>query len=344
MAAQETDANEESELEKLDKELTKLHGNNYKGFTQDKVIFDTVEKVPLVSVSLNKMLEGGLALGRIIELFGPSGSGKSSVALHTVYSYQKHGLRCAWIDAESAYTDTYARMCGVDTRKLAQMRPETANDALETIRSLAKSGLVSLIVLDSVAALVPKDEFDKDVGGGMIGSLARLMSSSLKQLAHYASDNNCTLLFINQERAANIGGYGPKSVTSGGSALTYYCSIRIDLNRTAYIEVAGEKKGLEVRAQTVKNKCGTPFKEASFSVLYPDFNEPTAPAGLDIIADILQSCIDLSIISKQGSWLVYNDLKIQGIEKFKTNMRQDEVLVQKLRSALTSSPTALPTS
>lgn len=314
----------------LDKELKKKFGDSYIGVTEKKQL-EKINYIPVECLSINRMLGGGLPEGRIIEVFGPASVGKSNFAMHVVASFQKQGKVCFWLDAERAWSDEYALMCGVDIDTLAKFEPDTGNDCLEAVRIAAASGQISLIVVDSIAALVPKDEYDKEVGQTMIGSLARLLSSVLKQIAVLADKHNCTVLLLNQERASNIGGYGPKSSTSGGSALGYYTSVRIDINRTGYIEnSAGDKLGIAIKAQTVKNKTFTPFKTAEYNILFPHTENDSIVAGIDIIGNILQLAIDLDIIIKSGSWLTYKDYKCQGLEKFRLRLIEDDTLYDEI--------------
>lgn len=196
------DPNKYSEF---DKKLIKEYGDRYYGFKEKRVV-EPVSRISTGCVSLDRVLGGGIPEGRLIEIYGNSSSSKTTVCLQIVSSYQKLGKACLWIDAERCYDPTYATYCGVDEGNIAILQPKSANDALEVIRMACDSGLINLVVLDSTAALVPSDEYEKDAGGGMIGSIARLMSQMLKQIINLGADNKCTVIFINQKRASNITG------------------------------------------------------------------------------------------------------------------------------------------
>jgi recombination protein RecA len=234
-----------------------------------------------------------------------------------------------WIDLEACFTESYAKSCGVDIDKLIVIRPDNMNEALEAIRVGSSSGLISFIAIDSVAAMVPKDEFDKDVGGGMIGTRARLMSSTLPQIVKHCSDTGCIAFFINQERACNITGMGPKSTTAGGSALPYYSSVRLDMNRVGWLEgKSGEKIGFQVSVASIKNKTYIPFKKALLTIMYPS---DTTEGGIDLIADVVTNSIEMGVVKRSGSWLYYNGESIQGEPKFKQMLRESPELLVEIR-------------
>lgn len=319
-----------SRYEAFDKELHKKFGDKYIGPTQ-KQIFEPVTLIPAGTLCLNRMLGGGIPEGRILELYGPFSVGKSSVAAHLTAGMQRLGKTCMWVDAERAFDPTYAAMCGVDLQHLAKFEPDTANEALEGVRIAAKTGLIQFVVLDSVAALVPSDEYEKEVGGGMIGSQARLMSQCLKQLVNYAAANRCTILFLNQERASNLtSNYGPKTTTAGGNALNYYSSVRIRLSKVADKEKNGERLGISVKAETTKNKTHTPWRRSEFDILYPYEHEGIMYAGVDVIKDVLDCAVEFDIVKKSGAWYQYEEIKVQGLDSFRTYLQDNELLFSQI--------------
>jgi recombination protein RecA len=308
----------------FDKVLSKKFGAQYQGFN-DQSKFESVQRVPLLSESLNKVLGGGLPVGRMIEIYGDTGSCKTSVSSHIISSYQRLNKLCMFVDVEHSIDADYMGYCGVDMNKLCVVKPSSAEEALEAIRvgmrmedSEGKS-VLSLIVLDSIAALVPASDLEekKEIGSSMVGSLARLMSTSLKQLITIAAEKNITLVCLNQERGANlIGGYGPKTTTTGGKAVQYYSSIRLDLNRVQWIEEDKEKLGQIVSIQAVKNKTHTPFKKAEIPFIFPVERNGKIVAGLDIFGDILNIALDNNIIERTGAWFVVPglDKKLAGLK------------------------------
>lgn len=314
----------------LDKQLAAL-GGSYRGLSTKNNKEERVSFIPTGCISLDKAIKG-IAIGRVYEIYGPTGSAKSSIALLMTKAVQEQGYITMWQDIEAVYTDEYSQACGVDSSKLILSRPATMNDALEGLRIGIGSGLVKLAVVDSVAAMVPKDEFDKEVGGGMIGTRARLMSSVLPQLVSLCSEHAATIIFLNQERASNLMGYGAKSTTSGGNALPYYASVRIDMNRSGWIEVAGEKVGMKITAQTVKNKTFTPFRTAEMSLRFMK----DGMGGIDIIQDVMDAAYDLGVADRKGSWIQYNDTKYQGDSRFRVALESDKELLEGLRASVLS--------
>lgn len=314
-----------SHLKEFDKILGKKFGKQYHGFG-DANKFESIERVSLDSISLNKILGGGLPVGRMIEVFGDASCGKSTLASHIVASYQKQGKLCLWADVEHALDPDYMKYCGVDLNKLCTFAPNSAEEALEAVRTSMKledeegNPVLSLIVIDSIAALVPAGDLEdkKEIGTTMVGSLARLMSNSLKQLITLAAEKNITLLCLNQERGKNlIGGYGPKTGTTGGKAVEYYSSIRLDLNRVNWIEEAKEKTGQVVSIQTVKNKTHTPFKKAEIPFIFPVERNGKIVAGIDVFADTVNIALDKNIIEQHGAWFLmpHKEKKVPGLQK-----------------------------
>jgi recombination protein RecA len=243
---------------------------------------------------------------------------------------QEEGKTCMWLDVEACFTEEYASACGVDIDKLIVIRPDNMNEALEAVRIASSSNLVDFICVDSVAGMVPKDEFDKDVGGGMIGARARILSSCIPQIVKHCSDTGCTCFFINQERACNMTGMGPKSTTTGGSAIPYYSSVRLDMNRSGWIEgKGGEKIGFEVTVASIKNKTFTPFKKAVLTIMYPT---STCSGGIDLIADITSNAIEVGVVKKSGSWLTYGGESIQGEAKLRQMLRDNPEIISTIRT------------
>lgn len=311
-----------SNLKEFDKVLNKKFGDQYTGFGE-KDKFESVKRVPLECISLNKILGGGMPEGRIIEIFGRNSSGKSSLANHIIASYQRQGKYCMWIDMEKCLDPDYTSYCGVDLNSLCKVSPESAEEALEAIRTGLRlrdtegNPILSLICLDSVAALTPKADFEekKEIGTTQIGSLARLLSTSLKQIVALAAESGATILLLNQERATNIGGYGPKTTTTGGNAIGYYSSIRLDLNRVGWIEESKEKQGQIVSIETVKNKTSAPYKKAEVHLVFPTKRGKSIVAGVDTLADVVNIAIDNDIIKKAGAWFTWGEDKFQGLAK-----------------------------
>ena len=311
-------------LELFDKTLSKKFGTQYAGF-RNKNKFESVGRVKLDCLSLNNVLGGGLPVGRIIEIFGDTSVGKSTLASHIVSSYQKQNKLCMWVDAEHAIDPDFMIYCGVNLDKLCTFAPNSAEEALEAIRTGIKlqdsagNPVLNLIVLDSVAALVPSGDLDekKEMGTTMIGSLARLMSNALKQLVTLAAERNISIILLNQERGQNLLGYGSKSTTCGGRAVHYYCSVRLDLNRVSWLEDAKEKIGQIVSIQAVKNKTSTPFKKVEIPFIFPIKRNDTIIAGVDVFADTVNLSLDANIIQQHGAWFYvpHLDKKVAGLQK-----------------------------
>lgn len=315
------DLNSQKEFDKI---LSKKFGNQYKGFA-DQSKFESVQRVPLLSQSVNDILGGGMPIGRMIEVFGDTGSCKTSFSSHVISSYQTLGKLCMFVDVEHSMDSDYMSYCGVDMNKLCVVKPNSAEEALEAVRigmrletSDAKP-VLSLIVLDSIAALVPAADMEekKEIGTTMVGSLARLLSTSLKQLITIAAEKNITFLCLNQERGTNLMGYGPKTSSAGGRAVQYYSSVRLDLNRVEWIEENKEKLGQVISIQTVKNKTYTPFKKAEIPFIFPVERNGKIIAGLDVFSDIVNIALDKGIIERMGAWytIPHLDKKLAGLQK-----------------------------
>jgi recombination protein RecA len=282
-----------------------------------------IEAIPTGALSLDIALGiGGLPRGRIIEIYGPESSGKTTLALHSIAEAQKMGGEAAFIDAEHALDPVYAKKLGVDIDNLIVSQPDTGEQALEITEALVRSGALDVIVVDSVAALVPKAEIDGDMGDSHMGLQARLMSQALRKLAGAINKSKTVLIFINQLREKIGVMFGNPETTTGGRALKFYASVRLDIRKTENIKQDGEFKGSRVRVKVVKNKVAPPFREAEFDVVYGE--------GISKAGNILDMAVNLDIIEKSGSWFSYNGDRIgQGRENIKKYLQDNpEVLAE----------------
>ena len=258
---------------------------------------------------------GGLPRGRIVEIFGPESSGKTTLALHAIAEVQRKGGEAAFIDAEHALDPVYAKAIGVDIDNLIVSQPDTGEQALEIAEALIRSGAIDLIVVDSVAALVPKAEIDGDMGDSHIGLQARLMSQALRKLAGAINKTNATIIFINQLREKVGIMFGNPETTPGGRALKFYASVRLDIRRIENIKKDGNVIGSRTRVKIVKNKVAPPFREAEFDIIYGE--------GISKIGSLLDLAVDLDIINKAGAWFSYNGEKIsQGRDNAKVYLEE----------------------
>ena len=276
-----------------------------------------VETVPTGSLSLDIALGvGGVPKGRIIEIYGPESSGKTTVALHMVAEVQKRGGIAGFIDAEHALDPVYAKNIGVDIDNLYISQPDNGEQALEITETMVRSGAVDIVIVDSVAALVPKAEIDGDMGDSHVGLQARLMSQALRKLTAVISKSNCVVIFINQLREKVGVMFGNPETTTGGRALKFYSSIRMDVRRVETLKQGGEMVGNHTRIKVVKNKVAPPFKQAEFDIMFG--------TGISKEGDILDLAAECGIVNKSGAWYAYNGDKIgQGRENAKTYLREN---------------------
>lgn len=276
-----------------------------------------IGSIPSGSIGLDDAIGiGGYPKGRIIEVFGPESSGKTTLALHAVAECQKKGGVCAFIDTEHALDPQYSKRLGVNTDELIISQPDCGEDALEIVESLVRSGEVELIVIDSVASLITKDEIEGEVGASHIGKLARLMSLSIKKLVALNSKQKVTIIFINQIRT-NIGGYGNPEITPGGKALKFYTSLRVDIRRIGQIKKGDEVVGGRVKVKIVKNKVARPFRITEFDLMY---NE-----GISYEGELLALGEKFNIISRAGASYSYGKMKIGfGYDKARTFLKENE--------------------
>ena len=289
-----------------------------------------VETTPTGSLSLDLALGGGIPKGRIIEIYGPESSGKTTLTLHAIAEVQKRGGTAAFIDAEHALDPAYAKRIGVDIENLLLSQPDNGEQALEITETLVRSSAVDLIVVDSVAALVPRAEIEGDMGDPQMGLQARLMSQALRKLTGVISRSKTTVIFINQIRMKIGVMFGNPETTTGGNALKFYASVRMDIRRISQIKQGDSVIGNRARVKVVKNKIAPPFREAEFDIMYNQ--------GISTSGDILDLAVKYNIVEKAGAWFAYNSEKIgQGREAAKTYLQenpkiQDEV-AKKVRAA-----------
>ena len=285
-----------------------------------------VETVPTGSLSLDIALGlGGLPKGRIIEIYGPESSGKTTVALHCVAEVQKQGGIAGFIDAEHALDPVYAKNIGVDIDNLYISQPDCGEQALEITETMVRSGAVDIVIVDSVAALVPKAEIDGDMGDSHVGLQARLMSQALRKLTGVISKSNCIVIFINQLREKVGVMFGNPETTTGGRALKFYSSVRLDVRRVEQLKQAGEVIGNHTRVKVVKNKVAPPFREAEFDIMFGQ--------GISREGDILDLAADKGVVNKSGAWYAYNGDKIgQGRENAKQYLKENPLICEEIEA------------
>ena len=299
------------------KQIQKLFGKGAVMRLGEREAVD-VDAIPSGSLLLDEALGvGGYPKGRIIEIFGPDSSGKTTLALHAIAECQKHGGRAAFIDAEHAIDPVYAKNLGVDINELILSQPDNGEQALEIAEMLANSGSINLIIVDSVAALVPQAELDGEMGDSSVGLQARLMSKAMRKIAGILNKKECAVIFINQLREKVGVMYGNPETTSGGRALKFYASIRIDIRRTEAIKQGADIIGNTCRIKIVKNKVSPPFKQCEIDIIYGQ--------GISKEAEILDRAVELGFIKKSGAWFEYKGSKIaQGRDAAKLYIKENE--------------------
>ena len=321
--------NKDYKLKALDAALTQIEKAYGKGSVMklgDSGANMNIETVPTGSLSLDIALGlGGLPKGRVVEIYGPESSGKTTVALHMVAEVQKRGGIAGFIDAEHALDPVYAKNIGVDIDNLYISQPDNGEQALEITETMVRSGAVDIVIVDSVAALVPKAEIDGDMGDSHVGLQARLMSQALRKLTAIISKTNCIVIFINQLREKVGVMFGNPETTTGGRALKFYSSVRLDVRRTESLKQSGEVIGNHVRVKVVKNKIAPPFKEAEFDIMFGK--------GISREGDVLDLAADANIVEKSGSWYAYKGAKIgQGRENAKTYLAQNPLICEEIEN------------
>lgn len=267
---------------------------------------------------------GGVPKGRIIEIYGPESSGKTTLALHILAESQKAGGVAAFIDAEHALDPVYAGHLGVDLNELLISQPDSGEQALEITDTLVRSGAVDAVVVDSVAALVPRNEIEAEMGDSIVGLQARLMSQALRKLAGSVSKTNCVVIFINQLREKIGNPYGNPETTTGGRALKFYASVRLDVRKVETLAAAGMKIGNHTRVKVVKNKVAPPFREAEFDILFGE--------GISRGSELVDLGVKFELIEKAGSWFTYGDIRVQGKDTLKEHFRNNPDLAEKLEA------------
>lgn len=285
----------------------------------------SVEATSTGSLSLDLAIGiGGLPKGRIIEIYGPESSGKTTVTLHAIAECQKNGGICAFIDAEHALDPIYARALGVNIDELIVSQPDCGEQALEIAEALIRSGAVDMIVVDSVAALVSRKEIEGDMGDAHVGLLARLMSQALRKLTGAIKQHNCTAIFINQVREKVGVMFGNPETTTGGRALKFYSSVRLDVRRVDSIKNGADVVGSRTRVKVVKNKVAPPFRQAEFDIMYG--------TGISKSGDVLDCAIDCGIVSKGGAWFTYGEYRWQGREKVKQFLEENVDILDEIEA------------
>lgn len=322
----ENNMDREEKLKALDAAMLQMERQFGKGAVMklgDPASRMNVETIPTGSLSLDIALGlGGIPKGRVIEIYGPESSGKTTVTLHMIAEVQKRGGIAGFIDAEHALDPTYAAAIGVDVDNLYINQPDYGEQGLEIAETMVRSGAMDIVVVDSVAALTPKAEIEGDMGDSHVGLQARLMSQALRKLAGAISKSNCTVIFINQLREKVGVIYGNPQVTTGGNALKYYASVRMDVRRVEQLKAGSDFVGNRTKVKIVKNKVAPPFKEAEFDIVFGE--------GISYEGDVLDLAADADIINKSGAWYAYNGNKIgQGRENAKTYLKNNpEVLAE----------------
>lgn len=313
--AKEKTENQDKLLEDVLRQIEREYGKGSIMKLGERPAVD-VEPIHSGSLLLDQALGiGGYPKGRIIEIYGPESSGKTTLALHAIAEVQKQGGRAAFIDAENAIDPVYARNLGVDIEELILSQPDSGEQGLNIMNMLVDSGAVDLVVIDSVAALVPQAELDGEMGDLQVGAQARMMSKAMRKLAGIMNHNECTAIFINQLREKVGVMYGNPETTPGGRALKFYASVRLDIRKADVIKNGSDMIGNKVRVRVVKNKVAPPFKTATLEIIYGE--------GISYISELIDLCVDADIIHKSGSWFSYEGEKIgQGRDSVKKYLKE----------------------
>ncbi len=325
----EVNMEKNEKLKALDAAISQIEKQYGKGAVMklgDPASQMNVETIPTGSLSLDIALGlGGIPKGRIIEIYGPESSGKTTVTLHMIAEVQKRGGIAGFIDAEHALDPVYAKNIGVDIDNLYISQPDNGEQALEITETMVRSGAIDIVVVDSVAALVPKAEIDGEMGDSHVGLQARLMSQALRKLTAVISKSNCTVIFINQLREKVGVMFGNPETTTGGRALKFYSSVRMDVRRIESLKQGGEIIGNHTRIKVVKNKIAPPFKEAEFDIMFGE--------GISVVGDILDLAASVDIVNKSGAWYAYNGDKIgQGRENAKQYLKDNPAVCQEIEN------------
>jgi recombination protein RecA len=313
----------EAALSQIDRAFGK--GSAMKLGSREKI---EIEAIPTGSLGLDIALGiGGLPRGRIIEIYGPESSGKTTLALHAIAEAQKTGGIAAFVDAEHALDPAYAKKLGVDIDELIVSQPDTGEQALEIVDTLVRSNAIDVLVIDSVAALVPRAEIEGEMGDSQVGLQARLMSQALRKLTGSISRSKCLVIFINQVRMKIGVMYGNPETTTGGNALKFYASVRLDIRRTGQIKDRDDIVGNATRVKVVKNKVAPPFKQVEFDIMYGE--------GISKIGEILDLGVKAGVVEKSGAWFSYDSVRIgQGRENAKTFLKENPEMADRLERAI----------
>ncbi|MFH0709861.1 MAG: recombinase RecA [Pseudomonadota bacterium] len=324
------DPNKLKSLELAMKQIDKTFGKGTLMRLGDKVI-EPIGSISTGSLGLDLALGiGGVPEGRVVEIYGPESSGKTTLTLHIIAEAQRKGSICAFIDAEHALDVGYAKNLGVDVENLLVSQPDYGEQALDIVETIARSGAVDLIVIDSVAALTPKVEIEGEMGDQQVGVQARLMSKALRKLTGVLHKMNCTIIFINQIRM-KIGtmGYGSPETTTGGNALKFYASVRIDIRKIATLKQGESQIGNRVKAKVIKNKVAPPFRQAEFDIMFGE--------GISKEGELVDYGVKLDIIDKSGAWFSFEDTKLgQGRENVKQKFKDEPELAKKIEEKIKS--------
>ncbi len=315
-------------LDQAMKDIEKAHGKGSVMILGDEDMAKDIDTVPSGSLALDQALGiGGYPRGRIVEIYGPESSGKTTFALHAIAQAQKEGGYAAFIDAEHALDPKYARALGVDTDNLIISQPDTGEQALEITEALIRSGAVDIVVVDSVAALVPEAEIRGDMGSSHVGLQARLMSQAMRKLSGAISKSNTTAVFINQIREKVGIMFGNPETTPGGRALKFYSSVRVEIRRSEQLKIGNDIIGNRTKIKVVKNKVAPPFKTAEVDLVYGE--------GISRTGEIIDLAVEHELLKKSGSWFSYNDEKIgQGRENVKKYLRENIELLESLETQI----------